>query len=384
MKTPKKKVSRRKFIKKSGLLSSVPVIAAGLPASSLANVQDANEFLRLGWIGVGGRGTSLLDRALRSVSVSTLKVNAICDIDPKARARGIRMCGAMKPAGIHDYKELLARKDIDAVFVATPIYLHPEHAVAVLESGKHCYCEKPLGPTPEGVKKIYDAVKKSGKKFQVGFQWRYHSGFLGFVDQLQGGAVGKTSFINSARHVGGYPEKEGSWYMDRKLSGDLIVEQAVHEMNVFCWALDAHPLRAAGFGGINALEGRPKGRSMMDSYGVTYEFPGNIRLNYTHVIYAASGFGGLYMTVFGDAGKALELEGTVNLSVTKDGKKTKVDLPPLKDSTELAIQSFARSIREDKEPLANVDAGRHATLMSLLGRTAIHEKRVVEWKEVAL
>ena len=121
MKTPKKAVSRRKFIEKSGLLSSVPVIAAGLPASSLANIQDANKFLRLGWIGVGGRGTSLLDRALRSVSVSTLKVNAICDIDPKARARGIRMCAAMKPAGIHDYKDLLARKDIDAVFVANPI-----------------------------------------------------------------------------------------------------------------------------------------------------------------------------------------------------------------------------------------------------------------------
>ena len=101
MKSPKKTVSRRKFIKKSSLLSAVPVIAAGLPASSLANVQDANKFLRLGWIGVGGRGTSLLDRALRSVSVSTLKVNAICDIDPKARARGIRMCGAMKPDGIN-------------------------------------------------------------------------------------------------------------------------------------------------------------------------------------------------------------------------------------------------------------------------------------------
>ena len=97
MKTPKKTVSRRKFIKKGSLLSAAPVIAAGLPASSLANIQDANEFLRLGWIGVGGRGTSLLDRALRSVSVSTLKVNAICDIDPKARTRGIRMCGAMKP-----------------------------------------------------------------------------------------------------------------------------------------------------------------------------------------------------------------------------------------------------------------------------------------------
>ena len=115
----------------------------------------------------------------------------------------------MKPAGIHDYKELLARKDIDAVFVATPIYLHPEHAVAVLESGKHCYCEKPLGPTPEGVKMIYDAVKKSGKKFQVGFQWRYHSGFLGFVDQLQGRRRGQDLFHQQRQACRRLPRERG-------------------------------------------------------------------------------------------------------------------------------------------------------------------------------
>ena len=382
MDTPGKIVSRRRFLRNGSLAAGVPLVAAGLPAASLANVQDANEFLRLGWIGVGGRGTSLLDRALRSVSVSTLKVNAICDIDPKARDRAIKKCGAMKPVGIHDYKDLLERDDIDAVFVATPIYLHAEHGCAVVSAGKHCYCEKPLAPTAEQVKQLYDCVKKSGKKFQVGFQWRYHSGFLGFVDQVQSGAAGKLSFVNGFRHVGGYPES--GWYMDREKSGDLIVEQAVHEMNVFCWMLRSHPLRAAGFGGINALEGRPADRTMMDSYGVTYEFPGNIRLNYSHVIYAAGGFGGLDLTVYGGRHQACALEGTTSLFVTREGKRTKVDLPPLKDATEAAIQSFARSIREDKEPLANVDAGRHATLMSILGRTAIHQKRVVEWKEVAL
>ena len=68
----------------------------------------------------------------------------------------------------------------------------------------------------------------------------------------------------------------------------------------------------------------------------------------------------------------------------KGGKKVKIETPPLTDATEAAIQHFAKSIREDKEPLANVDAGRHATCMALLGRTAIHEKRAVEWKEVAL
>jgi len=382
MATPSRTVSRRRFLAAGGVAAGLPLIAAGLPASSLANVAGANEFLRLGWIGVGGRGTSLLGAALDSVSVSTLKVAAICDIDAAARERAISKCGAMNPVGIDDYRDLVSRQDVDAVFVATPIYLHPEHACGVVSAGKHCYCEKPLAPTAAGVKQVYDCVKHAGKKFQVGFQWRYHSGFLGLVDQVQSGAVGKPSFVSAFRHVGGYPES--GWYVDREKSGDLIVEQAVHEMNVFCWMLRAHPLRAAGFGGINALEGRPEGRTMMDSYGVTYEFPENLRLNYTHVIFAAPGFGGLGLTVYGERHRACVLEETTELFVAKDGKKERIELPPLSDATELAIQSFAQSIRDDREPLANVDAGRHATLMSILGRTAIHERRVVEWSEVAI
>ena len=376
----KKNVSRRRFLKTSGLAASTPLLA-GLPASSVAGIQEANELLRLGWIGVGGRGTSLLRRSLNSVSVSGLTVGAICDINPEHRDRAIKLCGAMKPSGIHDYRVLLERKDIDVIFIATPIHLHAEHAVAAMQAGKHTYCEKPLGHTARHVKDIYDAVKKAGRKFQVGFQWRYASAFQAFVEAVQGGAVGKVSFVTGARHVGSYPERD--WYVDRTRSGDLIVEQAVHEMNVFCWMLRTHPLRAAGFGGINALQDRPPGRTMMDSYGVTYEVPENIRLNYTHCIYTAPGFGGLHQTVYGGRHQACTLEGTRDFYLTKDGKRTQVELPEPRDATEQAIQHFARSIREDKEPLANVDAGRLATLMSILGRTAIHERRVVEWPEVA-
>jgi len=382
MDNPRNSVSRRKFIQNGTVAAGVPLVAAGLAPASLANVKDANEFLNLGWIGVGGRGSSLLNRALRSVSTSTLKVTGICDIHEGRMNNAIKACGAMKPAGFADYRKLLEQKNVDAVFVATPIHLHPEHGCAVMKADKHCYCEKPMGASPEGVKMLYDCVKASKKKFQIGFQWRYHNGFLSFVDKVQSGELGKLSFVQGYRHVGGYPES--GWYMDRNKSGDLIVEQAVHEMNVFCWALKGHPLRAAGFGGINALEGRPAGRTMMDAYGVTYEFPENLRLQYSHIIYVAAGFGGLNMMVLGGRHKALSLEGTTQLYQSKGGKKVKIDTPPLKDATEAAIQHFAKSIREDKEPLANVDAGRHATCMALLGRTAIHEKRAVEWKEVAL
>lgn len=376
--------TRRRLLTRGGALAAGAALATALPASSYGRVVGANDFLRLAWIGVGGRGSALLRHALNSVSQSTLTVAAICDIDEQARARAQSACGAMKPVGIHDYRELLSRSDVDAIFIATPIYLHREHAVAVMEAGKHCYCEKPLGRTPEEVKAVYDAVKKAGKKFQVGFQWRYHNGFLAFVDLVQKGGVGTPNFITAERHVPGYPTE--GWYVDRNLSGDLIVEQAVHEMNVFCWLLKSHPLRAAGFGGINALKGVPPERTIMDHYGVTYQFPENITLNYSHCVYTPAGLGGLHQTVYGSGGRGCSLVDTHILNISKDGKMETTDIPldREQDATEIAIQSFAKAIRENTEPLANVDAGRSATLMAILGRTAIHERRVAEWEEVAL
>ncbi len=377
----KKPLSRRRFMKTASFAAGAP-IAAGLPAASLGNIAGANEFLRMGWIGVGGRGSSLLGRALESVSVSTLKVNAICDIHRGRRDAAVQRCGGMNPVGIYDYRELLDRKDVDVVVIATPIYLRREHAVAAAESGKHVYCEKPLGRTPEEVRDVYEAVKKSPGKFQVGFQWRYQGGFLGLAKTLQSGAIGKVNFVQAQRHVGGYPTS--GWYIDRNLSGDLIVEQAVHEMNIFCWVLGSHPLRAAGFGGINELRGIPANRSIMDHYTVSYDFPGNMSLRYSHCVYTPNGFGGLDFTFIGSGRRAASLEGTTKLFVTENDKKTETKLEPWGDATAAAIQHFAKSIREDKTPLCDVEAGRHATLMAILGRTAIHEGRVVDWSEVAL
>jgi myo-inositol 2-dehydrogenase / D-chiro-inositol 1-dehydrogenase len=377
----KKSVTRRRFLKAAGVAAGGPFLA-GLPSVASGGILGANEFLRLGWIGVGDRGSALLRHALDCVSSATLKVTGICDIDPAARERAIGKCGAMKPSGVADYKELLERSDVDVVFIATPIHLHAEHATAALKAGKHVYCEKPLGSTPRDVKAVYDAVKASQKRFQVGFQWRYHQGFLALVEAVQGGKAGKPCFVAAQRHVSAYPTS--GWYVDRNLSGDLIVEQAVHEMNVFCWMLKSHPLRAAGIGGINALKDVPPGRTIMDHYAVTFEFPEAITVAYSHCIYTPQGFGGLYQAVYGTGGRGVILEDTTRLSVSQDGKRVPVEMPPMRDATELAILSFVKCIREDQEPLANVEAGRNATLMAILGRTAIHERRVAEWSDVAI
>ena len=125
--TEKPHVSRRRFIGAAGLAATgvaanVPLVGS-LPASALENVVGANEYLRLGWLGVGRRGTSLLNAALASVSVSTLKVSAICDLHAERRQAAVSKCGGMNPIGVADYHELVERKDVAAVVIATPIHL---------------------------------------------------------------------------------------------------------------------------------------------------------------------------------------------------------------------------------------------------------------------
>jgi predicted dehydrogenase len=371
-------LSRRDFIQRSGAgLAAGTAALVSLPAVLPAGSTGKDDEVRLAWIGVGGRGSSLLREALNNVTTANLRVNAICDIDPGAREGAIKACAGMRPAGIDDYRKVLDRADVDAVVIATPVYLHSEMAVAAAQAGKNTYCEKPLGRNPKEVWAIHKAVKESKVAFQVGFQWRYDIRWQTAIQKVHDGEIGKVHFISASRHVGGYPDS--GWYVDRELSGDLIVEQAVHEMNVFCWLMKGPPLRAAGFGGINALEGVPKGRSIMDHYSLSYEFPENVRLSYSHCVYTAGGIDGIEQMVMGRRA-AVDLQDCI---VYKDGKKTPAVFESLPNATGVAIASFVDCVRSKKEPLANVDAGVNATLMAVLGRIAIHEKRVAEWKEVA-
>ena len=371
-------VTRREFVRHSTAagLATGSVALTTLPTVLRAGALGNEKEVRLAWIGVGGRGTSLLQQALSHVPTSKLTVKAICDIDPAARERAVSLCGPMRPVGIDDYRRVLDMKDVDAVFIATPIYLHREMAVAGAVAGKHMYCEKPLGRTAEEVAAVDRAISDSNVRFQVGFQWRYDKRWQTSIRQVHEGAIGKVHFVSASRHVAGYPTS--GWYIDRALSGDLIVEQAVHEMNIFCWLMKGPPLRAAGFGGINAFSEVPPDRSIMDHYTVSFEFPENVRLSYSHCVYTAPGIGGLEQMAMGRSA-AMDLR---NATVHKDGKHRTADLGPLPNATGEAIASFVDCVRNDKEPLSNLEMGKNATLMAILGRTAMYEGRVVEWKEV--
>ena len=368
------KLTRRSFVK-------TPAFALGGPA--LLSSQSPNDQLRVGIIGVGGRGTSLLRRIVISPGV---KLVAICDIDPEAVQRALEIAKDHNPETITDFRKLLDRKDIDAVFVATPVNLHKEMAVAALEVHKHLYLEKPMGRTAEDVEAIYRASKTSRGLLQLGFQLRYDTKRAAAVRHIREGGIGKIVYMQADRHTGDLPRHK-KWYFDASISGNMIVEQAVHILDIMNWLADGHPVKAYGSGGINAYRDTPPGRTTYDHYAVIYEYPNDIRLSFSHIFVDPAGFSGIKERVWG-SDYAIDLPSATRYKLEPQSRSAAKpeELEVENDGSNMnqrAVDAFMKHVRASSEPLNNAEWGRMATLGAIMGRTAIEEQRIVRWDELA-
>lgn len=358
-----------------------PAFALGGPA--LLSSQSPSDQLRVGIIGVGGRGTSLLRRIVLSPGV---KLVAICDIDPQAVQRALEIAKEHNPETITDFRKLLDRKDIDAVFVATPVNLHKEMAVAALEVHKHLYLEKPMGRTAEDVQAIYRASKTSRGLLQLGFQLRYDTKRAAAVRHIREGGIGKIVYMQADRHTGDLPRHK-KWYFDASISGNMIVEQAVHILDIMNWLADGHPVKAYGSGGINAYRDTPPGRTTYDHYAVIYEYPNDIRLSFSHIFVDPVGFSGIKERVWG-SDYAIDLPSATRYKLEPQSRSAaKPEELEVEDDggnmNQRAVDAFMKHVRTGSEPLNNAEWGRMATLGAIMGRTAIEEQRIVRWDELA-
>src|SRR5579871_952324 len=135
--------------------------------SQVARAQAAT--ISAGLIGTGNRGSADLASVMAQPGS---KVTALCDIKGDRLDKAATVAATHKPTTYRDYHELLARKDIDAVVIATPCDLHVEMAIAALKAGKHVYCEKPAGINPASIQRLVDAARSSDRVFQIGQQMR--------------------------------------------------------------------------------------------------------------------------------------------------------------------------------------------------------------------
>jgi predicted dehydrogenase len=273
------------------------------------------------------------------------------------------------------------------VVIATPVDLHKGMFVAALEVGKHVYGEKPMGLSPEECRIVTNAAGAAKGIFQAGFQLRHDPNRAASLAHVKKGGIGKVLFLQGYRHSNDLPRRT-LWYFDRTRSGDNIVEQACHIIDLMVWAAGAPPLRCFGTGGINLYKNEPEGRTTMDNYAVIYEFPNDIRFSFSHIFFDPLGFSGIKERVFGSEG-AIELStATVYQLMQRGGagrgqNEVKLEVPnPTEDSGYLSLVAFLDNARGRKTPLNNAESARISTLTAMMGRKSIYERRVVTWEEI--
>ena len=277
-------VDRRTFVTSLG--------AAGLviAAPSLAKTYQANEKLEVGLIGCGGRGNWL---AKLFQETGKYQWVACADyyqdrVDSTGEQLGIEP--ARRFSGLSGYQKLLAGK-LDAVVIETPPYFHPQHAAAAVAAGKHVFLAKPIAVDVPGCLSIAESGKRATQNklvFLVDFQTRANELYREALRRVHAGDLGKL-VLGEAHYPwsgGGrgpaptVPEEQlRNWYYVLPLSGDFVVEQAIHSLDVASWIADADPVRACGMGGRSV---RPEG-SIWDHFAVDYEYPDGFVVSFTAI-----------------------------------------------------------------------------------------------------
>ncbi len=292
-----KKLSRRDFIKTS---ATAAVSLAALTAGSRHVYAAGSDKLRVGLIGCGGRGT---EAALNCVESSeNVDITAIADLfkdrmDESRKTLAEKMPNNCKVTddtcfvGFDAYEKVIAA-DVDIVILATPPHFRPMHLKAAVEADKHVFMEKPVAVDPLGVRSVIASSKIATEKklaIVAGTQRRHDLPYLEIMKRIHNGEIGKIVSGQCYWNDGimmdywKYYQPEGlsgmewqlrSWPWFTWLSGDHIVEQHVHNLDVMNWAIGAHPVKAIGMGGRQLR----KIGNIFDHFAVEYEYPEGVRI----------------------------------------------------------------------------------------------------------
>jgi predicted dehydrogenase len=332
-------------------------------------------------IGTGNRGSFLLEGVLRQPNA---KVLALCDIKPDRLDKAATAAAKDNPATYADWRRVIERKDVDAVFIATPPYLHSEMAIQAIQAGKHVYCEKPVGITAAQVRALLDAAKGSRKVFVAGQQLRSQKQLAETVRKIREGAIGEVIMVKAQRHAAAdldHAGTSGDWYFDVTKSGGYLIEQSVHNLDLCNWAIGSHPLRACGFGAIVFYKNDPPGRTIFDCGSITYDYPNGVKMSFTQNVFhpASMPNGNQYVYVYGTKG-AVDLM-TANMYPPGRGSQPVLLAPKQQEDQFAHIAAFYDSIVQGTPPPVDVKGGATAALTAILGHDAMVQEKVVKWSD---
>ncbi|MBN1864742.1 MAG: Gfo/Idh/MocA family oxidoreductase [Victivallales bacterium] len=215
--------------------------------------------LNIGVIGVGGRGALARSAHLPSEGC---RLAAGADVDKKS-LEALREFAGKDVFTTNDYRRLLEVKDIDAVFIASPDFLHEEHCVASLEAGKAVYLEKPMAITIEGCDRILETAYNTGSKLFLGHNMRHFASILKMKEIIDSGIIGDVQAC-WCRHFIGYGGDAyfRDWHSERKNTTGLLLQKGAHDIDVIHWLMGAYTRSVVGMGMLSVYdkcERRPEG-----------------------------------------------------------------------------------------------------------------------------
>ena len=292
--------SRRDFLR-----TSTAAVVGGTLASTFSGLPGAyaagSDEITVGVIGCGGRGTGAIDNVLNAAQ--GVRIVAVGDLFQDRLDASLKNLGtkhgekAAVPAdrqfvGWDAYEKVIA-SDINYVILATPPAFRPTHLRAAIEAGKHVFTEKPVAVDTAGIKTCYelaDLAKSKGLGVGAGTQRRHHGAYLAALQRVHDGAIGDITAMRVFWNQGGLWTKPRqpewtdmewqlrNWLYFTWLSGDHIVEQHVHNIDVGRWALgDKVPVRVFGVGGRQARTG-PEYGHIFDHFGLDFEFDNGVHM----------------------------------------------------------------------------------------------------------
>ncbi len=404
------KPDRRAFLGAAGLM---------IVESQLVRGADANSAIRIGLLGCGGRGSA---DATSMVENAGGRIVALADLFPdqldKAKARFNALAAKHGHSAIdssqlflgpHAFEQIAASKEIDAIIIATPPYFHPQHLAAVVDAGKHVYCEKPVAVDVPGTRRVLEIGRKAEGRLSlnVGLQIRYAPPFVELVNRIHNGALGEIAFGEAhyfcpflGKGLAPAPTSEErlrNWLYDRTLSGDILVEQNIHAIDICNWVLNSHPVKAAGLGG---RKGRSEFGDCMGHCAVTFWYPDDIHICFSSKQFGKSGGFDVNESFFGTRGNSQSPYSGV-LGIKGEQEWTWKD--PAKPGGENQPQAEFSATGVFTDNLAQADAEKHksflqsiesgkfqnqaalgveASLSAMLARAAVYAGHEVTWDQL--
>jgi myo-inositol 2-dehydrogenase / D-chiro-inositol 1-dehydrogenase len=407
------KMNRRQFFKTGTAAASGLLL---LKARTAFGYQ-ANSAVRLGLLGCGSRGTAVATSFSKN---TTAQVVALADLFPDQLAAGrdhfdqLNTSLGRQPVddkllfhGPHAFEELAACSEVDLIQISTPPFFHVQHLEAAVGSGKHVYCEKPVGIDIKQARHALEIAKrvKPTQSVDVGFQCRNAPPFAAIAEKIKGGALGKIASITGNYNAPASQEKVHAgasadehrlrnWLWYRALSGDILVEQNIHIIDLCNWLLGAHPLKVTATGGRNILT---HAGDCFDNYQVDFVYPGDVHVSFSSTQFGDYGGFEAGLRLYGAIGAAtVPYSGPVQIIgqqawVWQDSTNTPAGSGrfaangSFSDNLAFADQEKDRSFIESivSGPVHNqLTAGVETALSCMLGRMAAYQGQEVSWEDL--